>query len=361
MITGNKGEWSEIYTFLKLLADGRLYAADAELNKIQDIYYPIIKILRNEIDGNWEYLRNGDIKVVDGSNGQILHRIPIADFAQHADILLNKIRNSTGAFPVPETEPFLQSINCTSIKASSRDKSDITLVVHDLQTGFNPTLSFSIKSKLGGASTLLNASGATNFVYKITGLSLNDEDIERINSINSKAKIRDRINEIEARGGIFRLLDVQSPIFFLNMQVIDSNLPLIVSRILLNYYKGNASDLLSLLRIVEQENPCNFYLHYNHSFYEYKLKNFLTDIALGMTPAAVWNGFYDANGGYIVVRADGEIVCYHIYNKNEFQDYLLNNTRCETPSSSRHGFGSLYRDTAGNLCMKLNLQIRFKD
>ncbi len=38
MITGNKGEWSEIYTFLKLLADGRLYAADAELNKIQDIW-----------------------------------------------------------------------------------------------------------------------------------------------------------------------------------------------------------------------------------------------------------------------------------------------------------------------------------
>ena len=54
--------------------------------------------MRNEIDGNWEYLRNGDIKVVDGSNGQILHRIPIADFAQHKHTY-NKIRNSTGAFP----------------------------------------------------------------------------------------------------------------------------------------------------------------------------------------------------------------------------------------------------------------------
>ena len=26
MLTGNKGEWSEIYVFLKLLADGRLNA-----------------------------------------------------------------------------------------------------------------------------------------------------------------------------------------------------------------------------------------------------------------------------------------------------------------------------------------------
>ncbi|NLB89535.1 MAG: HpaII family restriction endonuclease, partial [Syntrophomonadaceae bacterium] len=40
MITGNKGEWSEVYTFFKLLSDGRLYAADADLNKIEDIYYP---------------------------------------------------------------------------------------------------------------------------------------------------------------------------------------------------------------------------------------------------------------------------------------------------------------------------------
>ncbi|RTK92254.1 MAG: HpaII family restriction endonuclease [Rickettsiales bacterium] len=28
----NKGEWSEFYTFLRLLADGKLYAADANLN-----------------------------------------------------------------------------------------------------------------------------------------------------------------------------------------------------------------------------------------------------------------------------------------------------------------------------------------
>lgn len=27
-LAGNKGEWSEIYIFLKLLTDGELYAAD---------------------------------------------------------------------------------------------------------------------------------------------------------------------------------------------------------------------------------------------------------------------------------------------------------------------------------------------
>ncbi|MDU4854253.1 MAG: HpaII family restriction endonuclease, partial [Clostridioides difficile] len=38
MISGNKGEWSEIYVLFKLLADGKIYAADSELNKLHDIY-----------------------------------------------------------------------------------------------------------------------------------------------------------------------------------------------------------------------------------------------------------------------------------------------------------------------------------
>ena len=34
MLKGNKGEWSEIYVFLKLLADGKLYSADENLEII---------------------------------------------------------------------------------------------------------------------------------------------------------------------------------------------------------------------------------------------------------------------------------------------------------------------------------------
>ena len=49
MLKGNKGEWSEVYVLLRLLADGKIYAADSELNKIEDVYFPIIKIIREEI------------------------------------------------------------------------------------------------------------------------------------------------------------------------------------------------------------------------------------------------------------------------------------------------------------------------
>ena len=46
-INGNKGEWSEIYTLFKLLGDGKVYAGDANMNKME-IFYPIMEILREE-------------------------------------------------------------------------------------------------------------------------------------------------------------------------------------------------------------------------------------------------------------------------------------------------------------------------
>lgn len=37
MITGNKGEWSDIYTLLKIIADKQLFAGDSNLNKIENL------------------------------------------------------------------------------------------------------------------------------------------------------------------------------------------------------------------------------------------------------------------------------------------------------------------------------------
>ena len=68
---------------------------------------------------------------------------------------------------------------------------------------------------------------------------------------------------------------------------------------------------------------------------------------------------YDANGGYLVVKKDGDIVCYHFYNRNDVEDYLYHNTRFERASRSRYHFGSLYRGNDGEVYIKLNLQIRF--
>lgn len=41
--SGNKGEWSEIYIFLKLLVDGKLYAADRKMNRLPNTYLDVKK------------------------------------------------------------------------------------------------------------------------------------------------------------------------------------------------------------------------------------------------------------------------------------------------------------------------------
>lgn len=47
-LSGNKGEWSEIYIFLKLMSDGKVYAADRNMNRLANVFLNIIKIIREE-------------------------------------------------------------------------------------------------------------------------------------------------------------------------------------------------------------------------------------------------------------------------------------------------------------------------
>lgn len=74
--------------------------------------------------------------------------------------------------------------------------------------------------------------------------------------------------------------------------------------------------------------------------------------------ATIWNGNFTANGGYIIVKETGDIICYHIYDKNRFENYLFNNIKLDTPSLSRHNCGKIYGNN-GNHYIDLPLQLRF--
>ncbi|MFV0390696.1 MAG: HpaII family restriction endonuclease [Paludibacteraceae bacterium] len=358
MITGNKGEWSEIYTLLKVIADKQLFAGDNNLNKIENLIFPIIKVLRDESNGTFEFSYNDDLVVINNNNKEKI-RISVNEFQRQALFLLTKLREKTSStFSIPEIEKFINSFNNHSLKAKSTIKSDIRIVIHDQRTGTNPELGFSIKSQLGGASTLLNAGKTTNFIYKITGLGLTKQQIEDINAIITRSKIKDRIEKIEELNGKLQFVRLENSVFENNLTLIDSALPRIISEILILFFSSNFSKISDLVSEVSKTNPIGYNLEDKHPFYTYKIKHFLSDIALGMMPSKVWKGKLDATGGYLVVKEDGEILCYHIYNRNEFEDYLFTNTKLETASSSRHEFGTIYEQN-GLFYFKLNLQIRF--
>lgn len=357
MLSGNKGEWSEIYALFKLLGDKKLFAGDADLNKVEELFYPIIKIIRNESGGNFEYEINGDLVIISGGKEQL--RIPVKTFTDQSVKLLATIKASNGAFSIPEIETFMNSINCGSLKAKSTSKSDIQIVIHDQRINQKAELGFSIKSQLGGQATLLNAGKTTNFIYQISDFQPTKNQIKSINEIDTKSKIKDRIENIKQLGGNINYVSLEQDVFKNNLVLIDSLLPNILAEIVRTFYTTNLSSIKDLTENINKINPLNYDNQFAHTFYEYKIKRFLTDVALGMTPSKVWNGVYDATGGYLIVKENGDVLCYHIYNRNQFEDYLFQNTKLETASSSRHEFGKVYSEN-GKSYFKLNLQIRFK-
>jgi len=352
MITGNKGEWSETYAFLKLLAEGKLFAADEQLNRIGDMFFPIMKIIREEIRGRpYEYIpdNNGIVKVCFGDEEVLC--LPCGDFESEANYLLDKIAAGRSAFAVERTEAFINRIHSTKLKAPTSDKSDINIQIHDINTGYQNVVGFSIKSELGSPPTLLNAGKTTNFIYAVDGLDSNY--IDSINSIDTQTKIIDRIRAITDNNGQFRFQRMENETFRNNLFMIDSQMPIIVAEMLVGYYSGVASDCDGLADYVSQVNP----LSCNAEFYRHKIKDMLCAIALGMKPATAWDGTDEATGGYIVVKTDGDVLAYHIYNRDAFKNYLLRNTKPERGSTNRHGFGFLYEDNG--IKIKMNLQIRF--
>lgn len=84
-----------------------------------------------------------------------------------------------------------------------------------------------------------------------------------------------------------------------------------------------------------------------------------------MKAGKLWTGTFNADGGYITVKKDGELLCYHIYNWNDFQDYLISHTKIDRPDSKpkRCNYGTILdgvENGYGNgSFIKLNFQIRF--
>ncbi len=297
-----------------------------------------------------------DIVVVD-EDGNEYNRFSMDKFMEKASFL--KTIGGNRNFNIPDSKCFMGKIGCTKLKAPSRDKADIHIVIHDLRTNMTPTLGFSIKSQLGSPSTLLNATEATNIRYLVIGKKMNDKELQEINSIEDHLP---RMQALVERGYKLQYSDIEHQTFKNNLLFLDTCMPEFIAACLIcDSMPNSTSKIKDAVELVAKQNPFGFTGSDVIAFYEHKMKVLLLDAALGMTPAKEWKGRYDANGGYLVVRKDGEIVCYHFYNRNDVEDYLYKNTRFERGSRSRHHFGTLYRGVDGKVYIKLNLQIRFNN
>ncbi len=352
MLRANKGEWSELYVLYSLFANNKIAAADNDLHPT-DRYYKFLEIFRDDMPPRlitYDLRENEKVIIRGGGRQKIVSTIGLSEKTKR---IFNKIKIATGTtFSIQEAEDLMKEFFLTKIRAPADEKSDLRATIENDLISETEPYGFSIKSQIGGASTLLNASGGgTNFIYKISNFNGN---IDEINSIDSHRKIRDRLNAVLETGAELTFYGMTSSIFKENLRIIDSVLPKIIAQMLMDYYLGKGAEIETLCELAAQNDKFDL----NKNQITSKVKNFLKIVALGMVPQTPWNDRLSAYGGYIVVRADGQLVCYHLYNEDAFKDYLFNNTKFDTPSCSRHKFGSIY-DERGSLFINLNLQIRF--
>lgn len=349
----NKGEWSEVYAFFKLLSDGRLYCGDGHLNRYDEKYYPILEMFRNDAPNRNSYKVHAAKRTILVAGETIHIEIPQERFGMEAVNLLETLKSK--CIEYSDTLQFMKEIDFGALKAKSTDKADIRIVLHNLATGSKPELGYSIKSKLGGDSTLINSNkDASNFIFKIDGI--NDSHMRHINSLGRFKHKFDYIREI---GGSWGFSKISGEILRNNLIMLDLGMARIVASCLEKYYTGQGCEVASICEKVAIEDPLHINNPEGQPMYPYKIKQFLLAFALGMTVSSPWDGSFNANGGYIVVKEDGDVVCYHFFDRNELEEYLFHNTKFDTPSTSRHEFGEVYKER-DNYFIKLNLQIRFK-
>lgn len=405
-LKGNKGEWSEIYVFFYLLGKGQLDVADDNLNVVPGEFYKILEIIRKETLSTNNYVREDDVVRIfitrDETGNVEEFSYPIISFVEKAKELLKKIQ-TTSQRKYPEITDFLADLKIFSIKDVGH-KRDITIKIEDFHCGMKQTLGFSIKSFLGSDSTLFNPGAGTNFIYEICLPENVQIDVDAFNkdtynlSPRLANRLRKLINEYNA-DVVFK--QVQSSCLSQNLRTIDGDLPQLLAQLLLIRYLNDEPNISACTKILTEQNPLNFDIHVHGSVYEYKVKRFLQDCAMGMVPEKPWLGVYDATGGQIIVKKSGEVVCYHIYEQNRFLNYLFNSTKFDAASTSEdennpghprekneiieevikvqdennpelsfekpkvkqikpYLYGWLYED-GGKYYIKINLQVRFKE
>lgn len=360
MKTGNnKGEWSEFYVFLKILEERKIFAADKNLKIIDGKFFVFHKIIREE---KGKKIKIYDISqptsqvLITDENGKLLKEFNTCLLKEKTLKIFEKMKNEKkSSFNIPEAQKLMKRLLCTKVKASNTEKADLVAIIYDRVSETMPMLGFSIKSMVGKASTLLNPGETTNFIYEIKGFKGN---ITKINAIKTTSKIRDRVRMIIKQGGSFGYKDISDERFGFNMKMIDTVLPKFIAQMLLNFFSSKYRTVADLTKELSKDKIIKKEFGLSLTNHEYKIKNFLDAVALGMVPSKPWDGFSATHGGYIVVKANGDVVCYHLYNRDEFRSYLYENTRFETSSTSRYGYGKLYKKN-GKLFFKLNLQIRF--
>lgn len=374
----NKGEWAELYVFLDLLGTGRLHAADGDLRRRPDSFLEVSKVLRCEpcaepldyaVDpaaGAVE-VRRGDGGVVATASMTSCAHAARALFAH----LTSHAAGKTMHAPASVCD-FVESIGVTNPKApgaagrngSFGGKADIVVETRDARNSLTNRMGFSVKSQFGSAATLFNAGPSAPLLYWVAHCT--DALMDEFNALSDAKGGRPWLKccqpffaEHGLRVSFARARNAGS--FERNLLFVrEGMLEIMAACVRERFVRGAASaDVAAVTALVAEQNPMRYPPAVAAAVYEKAMKDFLYAAFSGMSATKPWNGVEQVNGGYIVVKPDGEVLCYHANDREEFRDYLFRTTKFESPSTKKFGW-SYIEKSDGEYLLPINFSIRFK-
>lgn len=366
----NKGEWSELYALLSLLLSGYLVSADKNGNSIPDKKAKIRMMRRGDV----VFCLNSNNSISVLKDSQNLGSFDSSIINNYLPKMLSTIKSEKKPETIGSFEDLKRDILKTltvselnrdeifKIKASSQNKSDVDIILDNPRVDPNSYLGFSIKSYIGSNPTLFNASHSTKIKYWVK--NWDDSDYHNIedNKLNYRS-IKEYIIKKKKELFFDSMVDES---FYNNLRLVDDIMPNLISYMEYYFYIKKGSSIKEITEALNKSDP----LHASNipGYYEKKVKDFLAAVALGMKPKSIdWEGKEEASGGFIIVKSDGTIVCYPLYDRDNFREYLFEHTRFDTPATKKNlnknetinqKDGTIHRENGKDL-LTLNLQIRF--
>ena len=345
-LTGNKGQWSELYALATVLCTGRLEIVTSDLSgtarylKAQTVHQGLAS------DSSIPLFCTNALEDV-SDVGRTKRTIDFLELNRLRIELFKDISSPTplASFSSAAGSKLMALLDLEALSAGSGTKTDITISTLD-GTESLLTRGFSIKSQAGSRSSLVNAGQTTNFEY----LTRSTVDANDINKIATRNKMQDRLRKLESYGELIPLL-CSNPTFSYNLRFFGP-LESVIADLLLYYYRGEGKSLPVLIDLYVARHPGIAKKHI-----EFQLSSFLRACALGMTPGTRWSGNLQAHGGFIIVKANGDVVCIPLENDDDFRMYLLKHAELDTADSGRHKFGLLTESVPQ--IFTLNFAIRF--
>lgn len=350
-----KRELCELYTFFRLLAEGKVALGTTEAKK-GEINWPIAMIQREEHDGPRHYYIEKDMIRIES---ELFNKtMPREDFGIVADLILKAVKSSSeNVVTTPDViEEFMDEADIFDLEARTEDRTDFSVAFWHPEA---PLKGFNVRSRLSAMNPLLDGGRAANLKLEQSGVKFATPTVDKINAVPESAnEVVERILMIERLGGVLKYSDVADRVFRSNLQMIDLHFPRVLTEMVRIMYLDDITRISELTEVMKQMNPLKIKdeLINKHGFYEFKMKQFLMALALGMRPAKIYNGQDSSVEGILLVDGSGEVLCYHKSEKQVMEDFLFLNTRFEKGSLDKDKYGFLEKEN-GTYYFKLNAKI----